>query len=246
MSRCNFEWCSGPLCSQSSMCQGICCACEAVTLGVTCCCVCSLGDSTMCQCLCGCDSRCTVSGRPEWGALVDINAPTSLSCRDCAELRLCDPGIDADVAVVQGANRQICLPGLQASISGFCCSSCGIGSSKLGLLRVAIGDHRSVSPLASHSAFYSVGFASVAGLRVCTWGVCVSGSLSCVFVMGGVHSGGCEGACVRTRPVPPSLLIDHFHGGCVLLFLPASQNSFNVVGSGLSCLLPGCVTDRGR
>lgn len=50
MSQCNFPWSSGLLGSQPSMCQGICCSHEAVTVGVTCCCVCTLGDSTMCQC----------------------------------------------------------------------------------------------------------------------------------------------------------------------------------------------------
>lgn len=82
MSECNFAWCSWPLDSQPSMCQGVCCSCEAVTVGVTCCCVCALGDSTMHQCLCGCDSRCmlfpAVLGYPEWGALEDFNVPPSL------------------------------------------------------------------------------------------------------------------------------------------------------------------------
>lgn len=44
-------------------------ASEAVTVGVTCCCVCSLDDSPMCQCLCGCDSACIVPGHCSLGSL---------------------------------------------------------------------------------------------------------------------------------------------------------------------------------
>ena len=99
-------------------------------MGITCWCVCALGDSTMCQCLCGCDSQCVVPGHvrpcyPEWGILGDISAPVSLVLGLCwAEVMWLTQAQMLMLLLCKVlADRRVCLPGLQMCVCGLC-SNC--------------------------------------------------------------------------------------------------------------------------
>lgn len=149
-------------------------------MGITCCCVCALGDSTMCQCLCGYDSQCVVSGHvrpcyPEWGILGDISAPVSLVLGLCwAEVMWLTQAWMLMLLLCKVlADRRVCLPGLQMCVYGLCSNclwNCLPSSEVLGVATGAMGHHLLWTPVVHFTGWV---LPLWTGLTVCTWGVCV-------------------------------------------------------------------------